>query len=202
MKKCSFNEARFLLSTLDEIPPFYDKDKKVLPEVALVGRSNVGKSSLINHLLHRKKLAKVSAKPGKTQTINYFNVDNQLIIVDLPGYGYAARSQEMQLLWSGSIDTYLQKRASLSFIILLLDSRREPTEEDQAVVHWAQHHKKPLLLIFTKSDTLSEREKKINLEKALHLLPVEHTLSYSIKDPRSRQNLITTINKLLNGLSQ
>lgn len=202
MKKCSFSEARFLLSTLDEIPPFYDKDKKILPEIALVGRSNVGKSSLINHLLHRKKLAKVSAKPGKTQTINYFNVDNQLIVVDLPGYGYAARSQDMQLLWSAAIDKYFQKRTSLSLIILLIDSRRLPTEEDQTLVEWAQHHKKPLLLIFTKSDTLDERERKSNLEKALQLLPVEHTLSYSIKDPRSRQNLITTINKLLNGPSK
>ncbi len=202
MKKCSFNEAQFLLSTLDEIPPFYDKDKKILPEIALVGRSNVGKSSLINHLLLRKKLAKVSAKPGKTQTINYFDVDHQLIIVDLPGYGYAARSQDMQLLWSASIDRYFKKRASLSMIILLIDSRREPTEEDQAIIQWAQHHKKPLLLIFTKSDTLTERERKNNLEKALHLLPVEHTLSYSIKDPRSRGNLITTINKLMHGLAQ
>jgi GTP-binding protein len=202
MKKCSFSEARFLLSTLDEIPPFYDKDKKILPEIALVGRSNVGKSSLINHLLHRKKLAKVSATPGKTQTINYFNIDNQLIVVDLPGYGYAARSHDMQLLWSGAIDNYLQKRTSLSLIILLIDSRRLPTKEDQTLVEWAQHHKKPLLLIFTKSDTLDERERKSNLEKALQQLPVEYTLSYSIKDPRSRQNLITTINKLLNGPSK
>ena len=100
--------SRFLLSTLDEIPPFYDKDKKILPEIALVGRSNVGKSSLINHLLHRKKLAKVSAKPGKTQTINYFNVDHQFIIVDLPGYAYASRSQDMQMLWSGAIDKYFK----------------------------------------------------------------------------------------------
>jgi len=202
MKKCSFTEARFLLSTLDEIPPFYDKDKKILPEIALVGRSNVGKSSLINHLLHRKKLAKVSAKPGKTQTINYFNVDNQLIIVDLPGYGYASRSQDMQMLWSAAIDQYFQKRASLSMIILLIDSRREPTEEDTAILEWARHHKKPVLLIFTKSDTLSERERKNNLDKALHLLPVEHALSYSIKNSTSRQNLITNINKILHGLAQ
>ena len=199
MKKCEFSEARFLLSTLDEIPPFRDKDKKTMPEIALVGRSNVGKSSLINHLLHRKKLAKVSAKPGKTQTINYFNVDNQLIIVDLPGYGYASRSQDMQMLWSAAIDTYFQKRASLTMIILLIDSRRLPTEEDIAIVQWAQHNKKPVLLIFTKSDTLDERERKSNGEKALQLLPVEQTLSYSIKDARSRQNLITTINKILNG---
>jgi GTP-binding protein len=202
MKKCEFSEARFLLSTLDEIPPFYDKDKKILPEIALVGRSNVGKSSLINHLLHRKKLAKVSAKPGKTQTINYFNVDNQLIIVDLPGYGYASRSQEMQMLWSGAIDKYFKTRSSLTMIILLIDSRRSATEEDQAIVKWAEHNKKPVLLIFTKSDTLSERERKSNVEKTLEQLPIEYTLSYSIKDSRSRQNLITTINKLLHGHSK
>jgi len=155
MKKRSFNTATFLLSTLDEVPPFLDKDKKVLPEIALVGRSNVGKSSLINHLLHRKNLAKVSRAPGKTQTINYFNIDNQLIIVDLPGYGYAARSHEMQQLWSASIDRYLNKRSSLSLILLLIDSRRDFTEEDIATLEWASHNKKPLLLILTKSDTLS-----------------------------------------------
>ncbi|HEX2580128.1 MAG TPA: ribosome biogenesis GTP-binding protein YihA/YsxC [Rhabdochlamydiaceae bacterium] len=202
MKKCPFNTATFLLSTLDEVPPFMDKDRKVLPEIALIGRSNVGKSSLINHLLRRKNLAKVSATPGKTQTINYFNVDNQLIIVDLPGYGYAARSHEMQLLWSGSIDRYLNKRSSLSLILLLIDSRRNPTGEDLATLEWARHHKKPLLLILTKSDTLSERERQNTLKNALLELPAKHTLFYSIKDPRSRQNLITTINKLMHGLAQ
>jgi len=201
MKKCSFNEATFLLSTLDEVPPFLDKNKKVLSEIALVGRSNVGKSSLINHLLHRKNLAKVSRAPGKTQTINYFNVDNQLIIVDLPGYGYAARSQEMQQLWSTSIDRYLNQRSSLSLILLLLDSRREPSEEDIATLEWARHHKKPLLLILTKSDTLSERERKSHWERALQQLPAEQTILYSIKDPHSRQNLIKMINKLLHGIA-
>lgn len=202
MKPCSFTQARFLLSTLDEIPPFYNKDKKVLLEIALVGRSNVGKSSLINHLLHRRNLAKVSAKPGKTQTINYFNIDDQLILVDMPGYGYAARSKDLKLLWNASLDQYFQKRSSLSLIILLIDSRRDPTAEDQAIVQWANHYKKPLLLIFTKSDTLEARERKINLEKALQLLPVEHTLSYSIQDSHSRQNLIKKINQLLYGTAQ
>ena len=202
MKKCSFNEARFLLSTLDEIPPFTDKDRKILPEIALVGRSNVGKSSLINHLLLRKKLAKVSAKPGKTQTINYFMIDDQLILVDLPGYGYAARSQEMQHRWSSSIDQYFQKRSSLSLILLLLDIRREPTKEDQAIVDWAHHHKKPLLLILTKSDTLHQRERNQNEKKALQLLSIEHSITYSIKDPGSRKSLIAILNQLLYGHSE
>jgi GTP-binding protein len=202
MKKCLFSQAQFLLSTLDEVPPFRDKHHNILPEIALVGKSNVGKSSLINHLLQRIKLAKVSAKPGKTQTINYFNIDQQLILVDLPGYGFAARSQEMKLKWSAAIDLYLQKRASLELIVLLVDSRRMPEDEDLAMAQWARHHQKPLLLIFTKSDTLEERQRKENLRKALQVLPCEHVLNYSIKDPRSRQNLIKKINQLLNGLSQ
>jgi GTP-binding protein EngB required for normal cell division len=87
-------------------------------------------------------------------------------------------------------------------IILLIDSRRSTTEEDQAIVKWAEHNKKPVLLIFTKSDTLSERERKSNVEKTLEQLPIEHSLSYSVKDSRSRQNLITNINKLLHGHSK
>jgi GTP-binding protein len=202
MKKCLFSQSNFLLSTLGEVPPFQDKDKKNLPEIAMVGKSNVGKSSLINHLLHRKKLAKVSGKPGKTQTINYFNVDEALILVDLPGYGYAARSQDMKLLWSAAIDNYVKNRKSLALIILLIDSRRLPSDEDLAMAEWARHHKKPLLLIFTKSDTLDERERKSNLEKALQTLPAVPAIPYSIKDSRSRQKLITTINNLLNGLAE
>jgi GTP-binding protein len=190
-------EARYLLSTLDDVPPFTDENKKILPEVALVGRSNVGKSSLLNHLLNRKKLAKVSARPGKTQTINYFNVDDKLIIVDLPGYGYASRSQEMQLKWSAAIDRYLEHRKTLALLILLIDSRREPTDEDLAIAQWSKHHKKPLLLIFTKSDTLDANEKKVNLEKALKILPTSHFLHYTIKDAKSRNQLIKTIDGLI-----
>lgn len=196
MKKL-FTEAKFLLSTLDDVPPFLDADHKTLPEIALVGRSNVGKSSLINHLLNRKNLAKVSGKPGKTQTINYFNVDDKLILVDLPGYGYANRPQEMQLKWSAAIDHYLESRKSLSLLILLIDSRRVPTDEDLAIAQWARHRKKPLLLIFTKSDTLDEREKKINEKKALEILPESDFLYYSIKEAKSRNLLIAKIHGII-----
>ncbi len=180
-------KAEFLLSTLDEVPLFKDKNGKVMPEIAFVGRSNVGKSSLINHLLNRKKLAKVSAKPGKTQTINYFNVDDRLILVDLPGYGYAARGHEMQLKWSAAIDHYLENRSSLVLLVLLIDSRRTPSDEDLALMEWSKHHKKPLLLIFTKSDTLEKKNK------------VTNGLLYSIKDSNSRAVLIKTLNKFIDG---
>jgi GTP-binding protein len=192
-----FTNAKYLLSTLDDIPPFLDAHKRTLPEIALVGRSNVGKSSLINHLLNRKNLAKVSAQPGKTQTINYFNVDDKLILVDLPGYGYAKRPQEMQLKWSAAIDHYLEKRSSLALLILLIDSRRVPTDEDLAIAQWARHRKKPLLLILTKSDTLDERERKLNVEKVLEILHVPDFLHYSIKEAKSRNQLITKIDGII-----
>jgi GTP-binding protein len=166
------------------VSPFRSHEGDILPEVALVGRSNVGKSSLLNHLLQRKELAKVSAKPGKTYTINYFNIDDQLIIVDLPGYGYAKRPQELKAKWSEAIDHYLEKRSNLSLILLLIDSRRAPSPEDRALIEWAKHRKKPLLLIFTKSDTVDEKREGI---------------AYSIKDVKSRHRLIKAINQELYG---
>jgi GTP-binding protein len=192
MKSCPFKNARHLLSTLEEVPPFRSHNGAILPEVALVGRSNVGKSSLLNHLLHRKDLARVSARPGKTYTINYFDVDDQVIIVDLPGYGYAKRPGELKALWSRAIDHYLEKRSSLALVLLLLDSRRTPAEEDLALIEWAKFHKKPLLLIFTKCDRLEKSEKTADVEGV-------SSVSYSIKDSKSRDRLITTINRVLYG---
>ena len=199
MKHCPFKQARYLLSTLEDVPLFRSKNGAILPEIALAGRSNVGKSSLLNHLLHRKKLAKVSAEPGKTYTINYFDVDDQLIIVDLPGFGYAKRPDEIKALWSTAIDHYLEKRNSLALVLLLIDSRRLPTEEDIALAKWAHHHQKPLLLIFTKSDTIKDSDRAKNLEKTLKHIPTKHVLHYSIKDSKSRHNLITQVNQLLYG---
>lgn len=203
MKKCNFQHAEYLLSTLGEVPPFRnERTNAVMPEIALVGRSNVGKSSLLNHLLHRKKLAKVSAQPGKTQTINYFNIDDQLILVDLPGYGFAKRSEEMQLKWSAAIDLYLETRASLALILLLIDIRRPPSDEDIAIAQWATHRKKPVLIIFTKSDTLKPREAKAQAEKSLNVLKSQEYVLYTIKEPKARDRLATTINSILNGLHQ
>ena len=198
MRKVTFSEAIYPLSSLEAVPPFQDKHKRILPEIACVGKSNVGKSSLINHLLRRKSLAKVSAKPGKTQTINYFKVDDQLILVDLPGYGYAERSHDMKLKWSAAIDNYLQNRATLSSILLLIDVRRGPSDEDLAFNEWALHQKKPVLIIFTKSDTIDERDRRKNIEQALLKLQAKDYVLYSIKEASARSRLIAKIN----GLSQ
>jgi GTP-binding protein len=194
MKKCPFTEARFLTSALDKLPEFRDKHGNILLEVVIAGRSNVGKSSLINHLFNHKNLARVSSTPGKTQTINFFEVDGQLILVDLPGYGYAKRPRETQKSWAASIDNYFQNRATVILILLLIDSRHPPSKDDIAFAQWASHFNKPFLIIFTKCDTLSEHERKKNTEAALNLLNETDSVYYSIKEARSRKVLADKIN--------
>ena len=194
MKKVEFKSAQFLTSALktDELPEL------TLPEIAVVGRSNVGKSSLINHLLQSKKVAKVSSTPGKTQRINYFVIDESLLLVDLPGYGYAKTSKTLQEEWGVWIGKYLKERG-LKLILFLLDSRRELTEEDRQFLEWAFYEKIPLLLVLTKGDKLSQKEKhaafkRIENEKSLSGFP---PLLYSVKEGKCRQALIHEINQVL-----
>lgn len=126
-----------------------------LPEVAFIGRSNVGKSSLINLLFERKKLAKTSATPGKTQTINYFLVNETWYAVDLPGYGWAKVSKEKKIAWSGFVRDYLLNRNNLVCLFVLLDIRLEPQPIDLQFLDWAADSQIPMALVFTKSDKLS-----------------------------------------------
>jgi GTP-binding protein len=169
--------------------------------MAMAGRSNVGKSSLINHLLNRRTLAKVSSTPGKTKLINFFAVDDRITLVDLPGYGYAKANKEKQEEWSRAIDTYLQKREPLKLIILLLDVRRLPSQEDLDFFNWTQHHKKQLLIVFTKTDKVNREERENNIKKALEFLHVDASLPYlhySTKEIESRKKLAHQINGMLN----
>lgn len=151
-------KARFLLSTLTEFPVLKSPQGKLLPEIAFAGRSNVGKSSLINHLMNQKKLAKTSATPGKTRLLNFFSIDEKYMLVDLPGYGYAKAPKDEVEKWSVAIDAYINDRPTLKLILLLVDSRRGFGEEDQKMFDWATHKHIPLLVIFTKIDKLSRSE--------------------------------------------
>lgn len=188
MKKLLFAKAEFLAATLShqDLPKFSDPHGNILPEIAIVGRSNVGKSSLINHLLKQKALAKTSGKPGKTQTINFFRIDDALIFVDLPGYGFAQVAHSLKQQWGASIDAYLQERSSLKLLLLLLDARREPSCEDLQIINWARNKQLPVLILLTKCDKLSDKE--------LRERPHFH---YSIKDPKARLRLIKEINSFL-----
>jgi GTP-binding protein len=129
-----------------------------LPEFAFIGRSNVGKSSLINMLVERKGLAKTSGKPGKTQTINHFIINSSWYLVDLPGYGYASVSRTQRANWGSMIETYLLKRENLACTFVLIDSRLEPQKIDVEFIQWMGEHQLPLALVFTKIDKLKMNE--------------------------------------------
>lgn len=139
----------------------YEKDypeHKAKLEFAFVGRSNVGKSSLINSITGRKKLAKTSKTPGRTQLINYFVINNDFYIVDLPGYGFAKVPKEMKKEWGDTMNRYLASNRA-KFVFVLLDIRRIPSEEDMEMLHWLDHFEIPFKIIFTKMDKVSANEK-------------------------------------------
>lgn len=148
----------------------YPKDN--LAEIALAGRSNVGKSSLINTLLHRKNLARTSSQPGKTQTLNFYLVNDDFYLVDVPGYGYARVSQKKRQEFGEMIQDYLETRANLKGLILLIDSRHEPTKDDVAMYDYAQYLDLPILVVCTKIDKLKKSQVnkvKANLNKKIDL---------------------------------
>ena len=128
------------------------------PEIAFAGRSNVGKSSLINCLLGRKALVKTSAKPGKTRSINFFALEDAARFVDLPGYGYARVSQEERRHWGGLIEHYVTTRATLVCVVLIVDLRHEPKRQDLELADWLRHIGRPFLPVYTKADKLGRGE--------------------------------------------
>jgi GTP-binding protein len=142
--------------------------KEELPEFAFVGRSNVGKSSLIKSLLNRKKLVRISSSPGKTREINFFNINETMMFADLPGYGFARVPPAMQKKWKKMIEEYLTQREPLIAIIFIVDVRRKPTELDLTLKEWLEELDRDYILVITKADKLSasERSKQVKQIKA------------------------------------
>ncbi len=134
-----------------------------VPEIAFAGRSNVGKSSLINKLLNRKSLARVSAKPGKTATINFYNIDKTMNIVDLPGYGFARVSPQEKKKWGIMIDEYLTSRQNLMQVVLLVDSRHKPTVDDKVMMNFIRNVCDRAVVVATKFDKLKKSEQESNI---------------------------------------
>jgi GTP-binding protein len=130
----------------------------VLPEVAFVGRSNVGKSSLINALVGQKNLAKISNTPGRTQLVNFFLINHHYVFVDLPGYGFARVPEAVRRNWGPMVETYLKERPNLRLVILIMDIRRDPAAHDMDLLQWLNHYRIPVLLALTKIDKLSKSQ--------------------------------------------
>ncbi len=195
----NINNVNFVVSAVS--PEQYPGES--IPEFALAGRSNVGKSSMINKLANRKNLARISSKPGKTATINFYNVDNTIHLVDLPGYGYAARSKEDTKEWGRMIETYLSSRPQLVTTILLVDSRHKPTEDDQMMLEWIRHYHEYVIVVATKTDKVkkSELEYKLHaIEKTLKLTEDDLLVPFSVNDNEGRITLWDMINQMIDGI--
>ncbi len=190
-----FHNVEFLLSVHNrqQLP------EPLLPEVAFAGRSNVGKSSLINTLISRKSLVKVSARPGKTQGLNFFNVDGQFYLVDLPGYGYAKVPRAMQDAWQGLISSYVETRKSLKGVVVILDIRHEAKTQDGQILTWLREHNIPRLPVYTKIDKLSGslREQHARALDAGHGIRPEERVLFSAKSGQGRERLLTMLERLL-----
>jgi len=165
-------------------------------EVAFVGRSNVGKSSLINSITNRRKLAKVSGTPGRTRLINFFLINNLIYFVDLPGYGYAKVSKVEKAKWGQFIESYLVNRPQLKKVILLVDSRHKPTGDDIMMYEWIKHYGYKVVVVATKSDKLTKNElAKSNklIRETLDLKDEDNFLFYSSVTKKGREDLLNLI---------
>lgn len=162
-----------------------------VPEVALSGRSNVGKSSFINSMIGRKNMARTSQQPGKTQTLNFFNIDDQLVFVDVPGYGYAKVSKVQREKFGKMIEEYLTTRQKLQLVIQLVDLRHNPTEDDVLMYNYLKHFDIPTLIICTKEDKIPKRKVQKHLNNIKNKLDLEEgdtIVSYSsIKNNKQQQ---------------
>ena len=173
--------------------------KEAIPEFAFVGRSNVGKSSLIRSLLNRKKLVRISSTPGKTREINFFRINEKLMFADLPGYGFARVTPALQKKWKQMIEEYLINREPLMAIVFIVDIRRKPTELDITLKEWLEDLGRNYILVITKSDKLSgvERSKQTKLIKSAFM--GENALAavtYSSKNHLGRKELWSQLQKL------
>ncbi len=179
--------------------PEYD-----FPEIAFAGRSNVGKSSLINTLIQRKSMVKTSSKPGCTQLINFFLINEDLSFVDLPGYGYAKVSKKIRSQWQPMVNLYLSQRQSLLGLILLIDIRRDPGKEELDMVDWLESHKMPYLVILTKSDKLSKTKQQKRLLSICSQMNREKSsvILFSAKTKKGRETILEEIEDLTGGYDE
>lgn len=185
--KVNIHKAEFLLSAVKK----EHYPVTTMPEVAFIGRSNVGKSSMINKILGRNNFARVSSKPGKTVTINFYNIDDKIMLVDLPGYGYASASHGERKAMTGIIGDYLSERRQLMQVILLVDCRHKPSVDDKAMAKTIKSSGGQMVVFATKSDKLSKTALEKNLEMIIDELELEDgdiLIPFSTQNSEGAQN--------------
>lgn len=199
MKRLSFESADFLKSAPDVVscPVLQDSQGTPMSEIVFLGRSNVGKSSLINHLVRKKGLAKTSSTPGKTALLNFFLIDKRLLFVDLPGYGYAKGGLDQRQSWKEMIEAFLIERDTNRLFLFLLDIRHLPSTEDIKMAQWLSG--KPTVIVFTKTDKIKEREKEAQTRAILAALGCSRAnhVHYSIHEGEGREQLISLMYEIL-----
>ncbi len=193
-------KAEFVKSAMwpDQYPP------ATMPEIAFAGRSNVGKSSLINAIVGKKNLAKTSNTPGRTQLINFFAVNETLSFVDLPGYGFAKVSQSVKKDWGDMIAIYLKERSSLAMVVLILDIRRDPSDEDLSLRDWLDGYRIPYLYILTKADKLSNNQainRRRIIEKILHVSDGIKPILFSATTQKGKSEIWQALDAHLQSLA-
>ena len=169
------------------------------PEIAMVGKSNVGKSSLINKLTNNGKLARTSAEPGKTRLINLFNLNDEIVLVDLPGYGFAKVSRGEKQRWAGMIEGYLSESKNLKHVLMLVDMRHQPTNDDIDMVNYLRHYGIPFTVAATKADKLSRTEKSRSIPVICRTLAVQpwEVIPFSSEDGTGRDRILELLDTLL-----
>lgn len=189
-------QSEFITSAV--LPNQYPKDNRV--EIAFVGKSNVGKSSLINSLTNRRKLVKVSGTPGKTRLVNFFLINNKFYFVDLPGYGYAKVSKAEKQGWGKAIETYLKGRRQLKRIIFLVDCRHKPTQDDITMYNWIRYYKYDFIIVATKVDKLTRNQLKKNVEiirQSLGLTLDDKLITFSSLNKQGKEELLGTFDEVV-----
>ena len=162
------------------------------PEIALAGRSNVGKSSLINSLINRKNYARTSSQPGKTQTLNFYKIEDELYFVDVPGYGYAKVSQKEREKWGRMLETYFEQRKELRGVISLVDARHEPTKLDQQMVDFLHYYDLPVLVVGTKLDKIPKckwNKAESTIKKSLKLTSKDRLILFSAVTKQGKEEI-------------
>src|SRR3954452_7557918 len=185
--------AEFIKSAYKEADWPHDN----IPEIAFLGRSNVGKSSLMNALLGVRGLARTSSTPGRTQSLNFFLINRQIRFVDLPGYGYARAPKALKAEWNEAAESYLAKREQLMLSIHLVDSRHDPSKQDLQLHEWLVHHQKPHLIVATKSDKLSKNQLRQKIDRIAGIFETNQLTTFSTLARQGHEAIWGAIEKSL-----